>query len=151
LILIKTSVLQRFFFTKKMMTERDTLLSKIKIEKLGEINATSSSEEKFQNCSLRPILKLQNDLLLQFFISYAIKNKKVFFDLSQENKFKYIENSVQSDNVFRNQLIGLIIGLFSMSEYKEYVKNPSNLNKRILNLLIERWKSQLHLLENNLF
>ncbi|MEO0037167.1 MAG: hypothetical protein RIQ59_378 [Bacteroidota bacterium] len=134
-----------------MMTERDTLLSKIKIEKLGEINATSSSEEQFQNCSLRPILKLQNDLLLQFFITYAIKNKKMFFNLSQENKFKYIENSVQSDTVFRNQLIGLIIGLFSISEYQEYAKNPSNLNKRILNLLIERWKSQLHLLENNLF
>ena len=61
----------------------------------------------------------------------------------------YIENAIKTDNVLRNQSIGLIVGLLNINEYQEYVKKPSNYNKRILAMLIERWKSQLQLLENN--
>ena len=35
--------------------------------------------EAFQNNVLRPILKFQNDLLLQIFIDYANQYKGVFF------------------------------------------------------------------------
>lgn len=131
-----------------MMTDRTNFLNDIKQESLGIVNEFTSIEEQFQNKTLRPILKFQNELLLQFFISYATKNKDVFFNLSTSNKEKYIENSLQSDTVFRNQSIGMIVGLFSLEEYYEYKKNTSNLNKRILNMLIERWKSQLQLLDN---
>ena len=38
--------------------------------------------ETFQNDVLRPILKFQNDLLLQIFIDYVKQYKGVFFKLS---------------------------------------------------------------------
>lgn len=60
---------------------------------------------------------------------------------------QYIENVIQKDIKFRNSLKGIIIGLFTISEYKEYIQNSSNLNKRMMNLLIERLKSQVQLLE----
>ena len=47
---------------------------------------------------------------------------------------------------FRNLLIGIVIGLFSIDEYLLYVKNTSSLNKRIITMLIERFKNQLQLL-----
>ncbi len=130
------------------MNKRDDLIIQLRNEEfLGEITNGISTEELFQNTTLRPILKFQNNLLIELFLSYATKNKNVFFTLSHEKKCIYIDKVTIADTAFRNQLIGVIVGLFSVEEYFEYTKNSSNLNKRIINMLIERWKSQLQLLE----
>ena len=60
----------------------------------------------------------------------------------------YIENAIQRDIKFRNSLKGIIIGMFTITEYKEYIQNSSNINKRMMNLLIERLKNQVQLLED---
>jgi len=131
------------------MKERDSNIQKLRGVSLGKTMDTISPEELFQNNTLRPILKFQNDLLIELFIVYATKNKNVFFSLSIEKKNIYIEKATSADTAFRNQLIGVIVGLFSIEEYLEYAKNSSNLNKRIITMLIERWKSQLQLLDKN--
>ena len=130
------------------MIPRNELLTTIKSEKLGIDFLDTLSEEAFQNSTLRPILKFQNDLLLKVFINYAVKQKGLFFTFSPDKKEKYIENVIQKDVKFRNVLKGIIIGLFSVEEYNSYIKNSSNLNKRMMSLLIERYRSQLLLLTN---
>ena len=129
-----------------MKTKDETILE-IRGSSIGTIFENSSAEEKFQNQTLRPILKFQNDLFLEVFKNYATKQKSVFFTLNPDKKMQYIENVIQKDIKFRNSLKGIIIGLFTISEYKEYIQNSSNLNKRMMNLLIERLKSQVQLLE----
>ena len=129
-----------------MKTKDETILE-IRGASIGTIFENSSAEEKFQNQTLRPILKFQNDLFLEVFKNYATKQKGVFFTLNPDKKMQYIENVIQKDIKFRNSLKGIIIGLFTISEYKEYIQNSSNLNKRMMNLLIERLKSQIQLLE----
>ncbi|WP_347069635.1 glyoxalase [Flavobacterium sp. WV_118_3] len=129
------------------MENRDTFLIDLRGEALGMITDQSSSEEIFQNKILRPILRLQNELFIQVFLNYAVKQKNVFFSLTPEKKMAYIENVIQRDIKFRNSLKGMIIGLFTVDEYQEYIKNSSNLNKRMMNVLIERLKSQVQLLE----
>ncbi|NHN25855.1 glyoxalase [Flavobacterium jejuense] len=129
------------------MKTKDEVILEIRGESIGMITATSSSEEKFQNQTLRPILKFQNDLFLEVFRNYAIKQKGVFFTLSPEKKMSYVENAIQRDIKFRNSLKGMVIGIFTISEYKEYILNSSNINKRMMNLLIERIKSQIQLFE----
>ena len=129
------------------MENRDTFLIDLRGEALGTITQQSSSEEIFQNRTLRPILVLQNDLFIQVFLNYAVKQKNVFFSLTPEKKMGYIENIIQRDIKFRNSLKGMVIGLFTVPEYEEYIKNSSNLNKRMMNMLIERLKNQVQLLE----
>lgn len=129
------------------METRDELLLALKGTTIGLVTKDSSSEEKFQNETLRPILKLQNDLFIEVFRNYAIKQKGVFFTLSPDKKMNYIENTIQRDIKFRNSLKGIVIGMFTVSEYNEYILNSSNLNKRMMNLLIERIKSQIQLFE----
>jgi len=129
------------------METRDELLSALKGTTIGLVTKDSSLEEKFQNETLRPILKLQNDLFIEVFRNYAIKQKGVFFTLSPDKKMNYIENTIQRDIKFRNSLKGIVIGMFTVSEYNEYILNSSNLNKRMMNLLIERIKSQIQLFE----
>ncbi|WP_310557458.1 glyoxalase [Flavobacterium sp.] len=129
------------------MENRDSEIFDLRGGVLGSVTPQSSPEEAFQNITLRPILKLQNDLFVQVFINYAIKQKNVYFALTVDKKMNYIENSIQRDIKFRNLLKGMIIGFFTVNEFQEYIKNSSNLNKRMMNLLIERLKSQIQLIE----
>ena len=102
-----------------------------------------TSDERFQNETLRPILKLQNPLFLSVFTNYIEKRKGVFYDLSLEKKITYIENSLIKDQKFRSSLKGLIIGHFTVVEYQKYSLNSSSLNKRIINMLIQRLQDQV--------
>ncbi|MDR7211536.1 glyoxalase [Flavobacterium piscis] len=129
------------------MADRDTFLKEFRGETLGTVSAQSSSDELFQNQTIRPILKLQNDLFIAVFINYVNKNKADFYSYSVEKKIQTIENSIQKDIKFRNSLKGIIMALFTIQEYNTYIQNSSSLNKRMMNLLIDRLKSQVQLFE----
>lgn len=129
------------------METRNNAIIELRGGTIGSVNEQSSAEELFQNKTLRPILKFQNDLFIEVFTNYAVKQKGVFFTLSPEKKMAYIENTIQRDIKLRNSLKGMVIGLFTTDEYVEYIKNSSNLNKRMMNMLIERLKSQVLLFE----
>ena len=129
------------------MTTRNDILQNLRENQIGDISQESSSEEIFQNSVLRPILKIQNDLLIAIFIEYCIKQKSTFFKLTVNKKLEYIEQNIQRDMKFRDFLKGIIIAFFTTSEYQLYIQNASNLNKRIITLLIERLKSQIQLIE----
>ncbi|HLV14786.1 MAG TPA: hypothetical protein VKY41_06380 [Xanthomarina sp.] len=104
-----------------------------------------SDDERFQNATLRPIFKLQNDLLVEVFKNYISKHKNVFFTLTTEQKIDYIENSIQKDMKFRNSLKGMIIGQFTVEEYKFYITNSSALNKRMMHLAKEKLISNIQI------
>jgi hypothetical protein len=144
-----TAVLtQRFFFIfKRKMETRNQFMMAFRGEMLGTINAQSSADEFFQNQTLRPILKLQNDLFVEVFRNYIIKSKTDFFNFSIEKKLQFIEHSIQRDIKFRNSLKGMVIGLFTVDEYSTYIQNSSSLNKRMMSMLIERLKNQVQLFE----
>ncbi|TPD70457.1 glyoxalase [Flavobacterium microcysteis] len=129
------------------MENRDAFISEFRGETLGTVTNESSTDEIFQNQVLRPILKLQNDLFIDVFRNYISKYKNDFYSYSVEKKLAYIENSIQKDIKFRNSLKGIVIGLFTIHEYNEYIKNSSSLNKRMMNILIERLKNQVQLFE----
>jgi hypothetical protein len=129
------------------MSSRDYYITENRGEIIGIVNEFSSNEERFQNITLRPILKMQNDLFVEVFKNYINKHKNDFYSFSVEKKLLFIENAIQKDIKFRNALKGIVIGLFTIEEYVEYIKNSSNLNKRMMNMVIERLKSQVQLFE----
>jgi len=129
------------------MSDRDTFLKEFRGETLGTVSTQSSADELFQNQTIRPILKLQNDLFIAVFINYVNKNKADFYSYTVEKKLQTIENSIQKDIKFRNSLKGIVMALFTIEEYNTYIQNSSSLNKRMMNLLIDRLKSQVQLFE----
>lgn len=129
------------------MNQRDFFINEFRGNTIGTNSSQSTSEELFQNEVLRPILKLQNDLFIASFLNNMSKNKIDFNAYSIEKKMDLIESSIQKDMKFRNTLKGMIIGLFTIEEFSIYIKNSSNLNKRMMSMLIERLKSQMQLLE----
>jgi len=136
-----------FYLYKKNMEIRDEFIIALRGEMMGTVDNQSSTEEVFQNKVIRPILKLQNDLFIDVFKNYITKYKNEFYTYSAEKKVQYIENAIHKDIKFRNSLKGMVIGLFTIEEYAEYIKNSSSLNKRMMNMLIERLKSQVQLFE----
>ena len=129
------------------MDSRNQFLKEFRGEPIGATNAQSSADEFFQNQTLRPILKLQNDLFLEVFSNYITKSKTDFYNYSVDKKLKFIEHSLQKDIKFRNSLKGIVIGLFTVEEYNRYTQNSSSLNKRMMGMLTERLKSQVQLFE----
>ena len=130
------------------MEPRDASLLRLRPDSpSATINPSMTSEEIFQNRTLRPVAKLQNELLLEAFRNYIRKHKNVFYDLSIEKRLDYIENAIHKDMKFRNSLKGIVIGQFTIDEFKEYTLNSSALNKRMMNIVRERLKSNVQLLE----
>lgn len=104
---------------------------------------TTTPAEIFQNQTLRPILKLQNDLYLSLFTNYALRQKSDFNSLSSFKKQTFIEHSLQKDAVLKNTFIGMTIGMFTLEELEVYQSDSKVFNKRIITMLIERLKSQI--------
>ena len=129
------------------MCSRDIHLNSLRPKILiNTIKTDMSIEEYFQNTVLRPIIKFQNDLLIAVFLQFCTKYKNVFFDLSTEKKILYIESAIAKDSKLRNTFRNLLIGLFSVEEYSEYLKNASNLNKRMTGIVKERLISNVQLM-----
>lgn len=132
------------------MNQRNKLLLDLRLENIGVVSEQNSTDENFQNKTLRPILKLQNELFLKVYEQYAVKNKNVFFSLNSARKIDYIDYSLTKDFKFRQFMIGLIVAFFTSDEFDYYTINSSNLNKRIISMLCERLKSQIELINSTI-
>ncbi|MEH6680151.1 MAG: glyoxalase [Sediminicola sp.] len=130
------------------MNSRSTNLLQLRPEiPSAKVTDTMSSDERFQNTTLRPVIKLQNFLLVAVFKNYIGKHKNRFYELPLQKRLELIENVVQKDIKFRNSLKGIIIGQFTEEEYESYIQNSSSLNKRMMNMVIERLKDQVQLFD----
>tara|TARA_R100000935_G_scaffold53093_1_gene80686 strand:+ start:1429 stop:1836 length:408 start_codon:yes stop_codon:yes gene_type:complete len=114
----------------------------------ARVSDNMSRDEQFQNKTLRPVVKLQNELLVEVFKNYIKKYKNNYYSFSVEKKLSFIENAIQRDIKFRNSLKGIIIGQFTVAEYLIYIDNSSALNKRMMNIVKERMFSNIQLLEH---
>jgi hypothetical protein len=102
------------------------------------LNKADSLEENFQNETLRPILKLQNDLIITLAQEF-LKHRNVSWEkIREKDPLQWLNLNIKRDIPFRNQLIGMVIGQFSKNELDEYLTFQKEINKRIINMMTER-------------
>lgn len=101
-----------------------------------------SSHEKFQNEVLRPILKMQNELLIAIFRHFMKKRKVKMNGMPKEKRDAWIAHSLSKDNRLRGMLLGTVIGQFTLQEWEGYRQDEGEIRRRITNLLTERLQSQ---------
>lgn len=131
------------------MNQRDIDLLRLRPEiPTALISENMSSDERFQNQTLRPVVKLQDQLFVEVFKNYIHKHKNTFYAFTVEKKMVFIENAIQRDIKFRNSLKGMVIGQFTLEEYELYLQNSSSLNKRMMNIVKERLIGNIQLLED---
>ena len=94
--------------------------------------------ERFQNITLRPILKMQHALLMSAVQFYIDKKKNVFHKTQSEKQGDYIENQIIGDKNIFLELRGMILGQFTVEEYQFYCEHSSEVNKRIKGMMVQR-------------
>ncbi|MEZ0607384.1 glyoxalase [Fibrella sp. WM1] len=112
---------------------------------------TSNPAEAFQNDTLRPILKLQNELLLGLFRDYLTKRKQLglegrFAKLPRPEQEAYIDHSIRTDQKFKNLLVGVVIGQFTTGEWTAFRIDEAELTRRLVDLIVQRLCSQIDLM-----
>lgn len=107
------------------------------------LDPAATPMERFQNETLRPILKMQNDLLLAVFANYLRGKKVPFQQFSKARQLEWIENCLQKDQRLRQLLLGAVIGLFTLEEWQTYESSSAELSRRTITMLIQRLQNQL--------
>jgi hypothetical protein len=99
--------------------------------------------ELFQNQTLRPVIKMQHDLIIASFKNYIAKRKIDFSTLTAQKKRSKTKAVFVKDINYKNLTLGFIIGAFSADEYAYYTLHASELNKRILQIITQRVQDSL--------
>ena len=103
------------------------------------LNATNASiEETFQNEVLRPIIKLQHELIICNFKHFIDTINTDFQTLKKEAQLKFIKDSLTKDLSLNNYFKGLISGLFTKDEFIFYLDHKQSINKRIIQIIEKR-------------
>ena len=103
-----------------------------------DASASVNPHEIFQNQVLRPILKLQHDIII-FTVAHAIIRKgNKYAEIHVSEKETYLTDTLLRDLALFNQLKGIIIGMMTIEEMRTYKNDERNLNKRITSLLKKR-------------
>ena len=97
-----------------------------------------NDNEKFQNDSLRPILKFQHPLF-----AALLKNRKEFAtilikDIPTEKRRMALKLLLSKQTHLKYFLIGQVIGLLTNEEFQFYLENKQDLDKRITSMLCDR-------------
>lgn len=105
--------------------------------------STESTAEQFQNDTLRPILKMQNELLVEMYRHFLLKRKVKFQGMSLPQRSQWIAESLSKDNRLRGILLGMVIGQFTTTELAQFIEMEGELRRRIISLITQRLQSQM--------
>lgn len=110
----------------------------------AKVDDQTNLNETFQNEVLRPIIKMQHQLLLAFVSDHVLKFNKGFLELSKGKQRTFVTNLFMKDNTFKHRLTGMILGMFTVEEFMIYTSIANDVNKRILTICQERMMVHLN-------
>jgi hypothetical protein len=127
------------------MEKRDNQLKEIRpLLSHLENDKEKTVEEKFQNTVLRPTLKFQHDILMAFITEQVIKKFKIdIIKIHSNDLVLKVKNELTNNQTLRNQVFGVVVGLFTIDEYHEYLKNETEYRRRIMAMVLERYMSSV--------
>ena len=102
------------------------------------VEGNLKEEELFQNMVLRPVIKMQHDILILRVQSYFLSKKMVFHMMDKKKRVHAIESAFQNDNPFKKEIQGMILGQLNTKEYQTYLKNERAMNKRLNQMVRNR-------------
>ena len=112
--------------------------SKVRPQLSDLVNTGTLEIEKFQNDTIRPIIKMQHNFLIISFKNYIKKSKTDFYNIKTEKQKEKINSILTKDIIFKNMILGGILGQLSDEELIFYLKDSSELKKRIFQIIKQR-------------
>lgn len=108
-----------------------------------EINFCNDTE-KFQNTSLRPVLKFLHDTLLQVFNEECNYRNLNLITTNELETREWLKLKFSKNLEFRNTISGMVISLLTQKELKIYFQYKNEFNRRIFTMALERIASAIH-------
>ena len=106
--------------------------------------------EYFQHKTLRPILKLLNETLNKISINFIENINPEFLCSNLVVQEKQLLTTLKKEQVLKNKLNGIVIGLFTQEELDFYLTNSEKIDERIQQMIQERIRTQFkNFLPNN--
>jgi hypothetical protein len=94
--------------------------------------------EQFQNETLRPIIKMQHDVLIDLVKSQPNFEEMLFRKASAQQFQDRIRTFIVKQPSLKHLLIGMVVGMFTLDEMAIYVKHATDFNKRISSMICQR-------------
>ena len=130
--------------------EKTTQLLQLREEIPFQEMKITSPIELFQHKTLRPILKFLNETLNKITLNYTIKLNPEFYLQNEIVQEKFILTILKKEQVLKNKLNGMVIGLFTKEEIDTYLKYSLDIEERIQQMIQERVRTQFkNFLPNN--
>lgn len=107
-----------------------------------DVNSAVTAAEQFQHLVLRPILKLQNELLCPVAIDLCVSQDPNFKVLSVRKRDSMLNKALMTNQPLRNLLSGMVIGMMDPGQLTVFLADRKDLSKRIQNMLRERIMDQ---------
>jgi restriction endonuclease len=127
------------------MITRDENLLKIRPEL--NLNSENSTElEQFQNNTLRPVLKLQNQVFINLFKEHLFATKRQISIYNTKAQKTLVRETIAKNHNLRNSFVHSVIGVLTNDEFNFYVQNKKEVSKRIISMVQKRIQDQLELL-----
>ncbi len=105
---------------------------------LAKVGADMSLQEQFQNRVLRPIVKMQHELLMAMVRQELTLQKLLLSAMPEEKQLSTLRHILRRGPVFKDEVRGIIIGQFEVDEYHEYLSIKTEINKRISTIVEQR-------------
>ncbi len=102
-----------------------------------ELLPSENDIETFQNEVLRPIIKLQHEVLIRIFEFEMDKFKSNFLVLDEVKKTQLVLEKFKVI-AFKKLLVGLIIGHFETDELEVYLTNSQEFDRRIVTMISQK-------------
>lgn len=100
--------------------------------------ADAATVGQFLHATLRPVLKLQNGLLLAAVADFVLDHHIPLATASPIDQQRLLAELLGRNTKLRYTVVGLITGMFTTEEYAFYRQHRSELNRRLLELAHHR-------------
>jgi hypothetical protein len=115
----------------------------IPTEAAADESSGSASVGDFLHLTLRPVLKLQNDLLLAAVADFVADHHIPLAKASPTDQARLLTELLGRNTKLRYTLVGLMTGQFTATEYGFYRQHRSEVNRRLHELAQRRVLDQL--------
>lgn len=124
------------------MHERDAHLLALRPDVPLDVEPIGAME-RFQHQTLRPILKLQNPLILELVACYLRRYCPKFANYDDARKHAYVRDLLKRDSRPKHMLVGLAAGQFTTDEFSFFVAHEAEVRRRLVELCIRRVQDQV--------
>jgi catechol 2,3-dioxygenase-like lactoylglutathione lyase family enzyme len=99
--------------------------------------------ERFQNETLRPILKLLNPTILRLVAARLARYGVGFADMDRSDQRDRLRNLIKEDGRLKQTLLGMVVGHLTEDELDTYLDHKDEVRRRTVPMLLARAQDQI--------